>query len=575
MKTICLLGFGLLVIVLVALAFLLQPTYSADKVTLSLIQDAVTQQQKIEEDLQAYYKVGNYTFTQPLVIQDPYKNAPLTALLIFDTPEKSQISIHVPGKTSTSDVNFTFDGYKKHHELPIYGLYADTLNHVTLSLTTQNGESAQTGVDLQTEPLPVTMQEFQIDRADPVKYSPGFNFAFMDSKPVFDIDGNVRWYSTRPSWWVFARLQNGHFLFTYSVIGQDNNYMMEQDLLGKIYTVYTIPDGIHHDIFELPSGNLLFASADLKLGTLMDHITEIDRETGHIVRSFDLRKILDASRPAVIGLGGTDWLHLNSIIYDDTDNTIIISGKAQSAVVKLTYPGMEIKWILGPHDNWSEKYQPYLLTPVGENLEWPWSQHHATLYEPNVADDNIIDILLFDNGMYRSFDRDNAFSPPEWYSRVVHYHIDEGAMTIEQEWDYSSGAGIFALNQSGAYLLPNGNILGTWSAIAKDPQGNPVAKISDYDTYTSKIIEIDPLNNEVVFEASAPDTAIYRTLRAGLYEGYLDDNAYLSTHLKDNSGNDLVDRSIIAWRDIKSWMNTVSWLLALKRFARRVLTILH
>ena len=77
----------------------------------------------------------------------------------------------------------------------------------------------------------------------------------------------------------------------------------------------------------------------------------------------------------------------------------------------MTYPGMQIKWILGPHDNWSPKFQPYLLTPVGENFEWPWSQHHATLYGPDVPGDNIIDILLFDNGLYRSFDLASAYSP--------------------------------------------------------------------------------------------------------------------------------------------------------------------
>ena len=75
---------------------------------LTFVKDAVARQQKIEEELRAYYQAGKYTFTDPLVIQDPYQTAPLTALLIFDTPEDSQISIHVPGKTPQTAGGFYF-----------------------------------------------------------------------------------------------------------------------------------------------------------------------------------------------------------------------------------------------------------------------------------------------------------------------------------------------------------------------------------------------------------------------------------------------------------------------------------
>jgi hypothetical protein len=555
------------------LAFLLKPTYSPDAETLSFIKDVVTQQQKIEEGLRAYYRVGKYTFTDPLVVQNPYQTAPLTALVIFDTPENSQISIHVPGKTPQAAVDFTFEGYQQHHEIPVYGLYADTLNHVTISMNTQNGESTQTEVDLQTEPLPVYMQDFQVDKVNPDKYSPGFNFTFSGLKPVFDIDGNVRWYSTRLSWWVFSRLKNGRFMFTYSIDDQENNPMLEQDLLGKIYTIYHIADGVHHDIFELPTGNLLITSSDLKSDTIEDYILLVDRRSGYLLRSFDLKKTLDESRPREIGIPPKDWLHLNSIVYDPTDGSIIISSKAQSAVIKLTYPGMQIKWILGTHDNWSAKYQPYLLTPLGNNFEWPWSQHHASLYGPDMPGDNTIDIFLFDNGLYRSFELANAYSPPESYSMVVHYRIDEASMTVEQVWEYGkeNGAATFSGSLGSAYLLPNGDVLGTWGAISKDAQGNPLTKVGPNDTNETKIIEVNPSNNDVVFECTVADSETYRLLRGGLYDGYSEENAYLSTPLKNTAGNDLVDRSVLAWRDVKRWADTDPLLISLKRFGRRIL----
>jgi arylsulfate sulfotransferase len=564
-KTLLIIAGVILLLILLFLVFLLSPRYSPSSETLSFVTDVISRQQKIEADLLAYYQSGKFTFTDPLVIQDPYQSAPLTALLLFDTPEDSQISIHVPGKAPQSAVDVTFAGYQQHHEIPIYGLYAGTLNHVTVSMKTQNGESVQTELDLQTEPVPVYIQDIVVGKVDPEKYSPGFNFAFLDRKPVFDLDGSVRWYSTQKSWEVFTPLKNGRFLFTYTVGGIEGNLMMEQDLLGKIYAIYNISDGIHHDIFELPSGNLLVTSADLKSDTIEDYIVEVDRDTGHILRSFDLKSYLDPGRPRQVEeLAANDWLHLNSIVYDPADQSIIISSKAQSAVIKMTYPGMKIKWILGPHDNWSPKFQPYLLTPRGDNFEWAWSQHHATLYGSRMPGDTGIDILLFDNGMYRSFDSATAYSPDEWYSRVVHYRIDEASMTIEQAWEYGkeNGSATFSALRSSAYLLANGNVLGTWGDIYRDAQGNPSLKSEVNGSEETKIIEVDPSTNAVIFECTLPGAETYRTFRAGLYDGYLEKNAYLSTPLNNTTGNDLADRSVLAWRDLRRWTVTplLSWL---------------
>jgi arylsulfate sulfotransferase len=235
---------------------------------------------------------------------------------------------------------------------------------------------------------------------------------------------------------------------------------------------------------------------------------------------------------------------------------------------------MQIKWILGPHDNWNARFQPYLLTPVGEPFEWPWSQHHATLYGPHLAGENIVNILLFDNSIYRSFDFANAQSPLDWYSRVVHYRIDETAMTIEQVWEYGQerSAEIFAFNRGSAYLLPNGNVLGTWGAIAKDARGNPVARTPLTVSYETKFIEVDPMNSEVIFECTLPSTWTYRALRAGFYDGYSETSESNSSALKDHTRNDLVDRSMIVWQDILRWSYNDPMMLSLRRFARQILS---
>src|SRR5208337_4589195 len=73
---------------LLILAFLyLNPAYSVPADIVSFVHAAVVKQQKIEADLLAAYRAGKFTFNAPLVVQDPYQSAPLTALVIFDTPE--------------------------------------------------------------------------------------------------------------------------------------------------------------------------------------------------------------------------------------------------------------------------------------------------------------------------------------------------------------------------------------------------------------------------------------------------------------------------------------------------------
>jgi arylsulfate sulfotransferase len=268
----------------------------------------------------------------------------------------------------------------------------------------------------------------------------------------------------------------------------------------------------------------------------------------------------------VLQLASNDWLHMNSIVYDPSDRSIIVSCKAQSAVVKLSYPGMQIKWILGPQDNWSQKYQPYLLKPVGNNFDWFWSQHHATLYSPDPSG-NLVDLLLFDNGNYRSFSLANAYPPSEWYSKMAHYRIDEAARTVELVWEYGRerGPAIFSAARGSAYHLANGDVLGTWGDIYKDAQGNPADTDSATGSEETKIIEVDPSTNAVVFESSAA-AETYRAMRLGMYAGYSEVNDYFSTALNDTTGNDLADRSVMAWRDLKRWTITpfVTWLKALR-----------
>ena len=91
----------------------------------------------------------------------------------------------------------------------------------------------------------------------------------------------------------------------------------------------------------------------------------------------------------IVGSGaGRNWAHINSVDYDETDDSIIISSRHQSAIIKIGRD-KKVKWILGSHEGWKTPYQDKLLQPVDKNgkpikcegskcegdFDWTWTQH--------------------------------------------------------------------------------------------------------------------------------------------------------------------------------------------------------
>ncbi len=127
-----------------------------------------------------------------------------------------------------------------------------------------------------------------------------------------------------------------------------------------------------------------------------------------------------------------------------TNNSIIISSAIQSQVVCIDADTSEIRWILGPHENYdgsSEFMTEYLLNPIGDGFEWQWCQHQPTILPDADNNPDTVDIILFDNGQNKSATVDGATPADENYSRGVIYRVNESEMTVEQIWQYGKSRG--------------------------------------------------------------------------------------------------------------------------------------
>ena len=481
---------------------------------IDLTASLVTKQNEIENTI----KTNGYTIDNPKVLLDPYDASPLTALILFETEEEVSPKITIEGKDKLTTIETEFAKNTKHY-LPIYGLYADYNNKVDISYTLSDGKKITKQVEIQTDKLPDDFVLPTSVKKDSSKLTNDLYFFTPSSKGytcAYDVNGDVRWYLSNNAVWDNTRLKNGHMMVSTERLVNSPYYMTglyEIDLLGHIYNEYSLKGGYHHDYFELPNGNLLVASDDFnnESGTVEDYIVELDRTTGNIIKTWDLKDVLNMEDGKSENWSNYDWFHNNSVWYDEATNSITLSGRHQDAVINIDYETGKLNWIIGDPTNWSSEYQKYFFTPVGEDFEWQWSQHAAMITPEGY-------VFIFDNGNNKSKDSSKYVDATNSYSRGVMYKIDTDKMTIEQVYEYGKerGSSFYSPYISDVdYLSKNHYLIHSGGIVYVDGKNsNQPAGFSSNTTLKSDTVEI--LNNKVIFEIVLP-TNNYRVEKLSLY----------------------------------------------------------
>ena len=154
----------------------------------------------------------------------------------------------------------------------------------------------------------------------------------------------------------------------------------------------------------------------------------------------------------IVGAGaGRNWAHINSVDYDPTDDSIIISSRHQSALIKIGRD-KQVKWIMGSPEGWGPKFADKVLKPVDKDgkpikcegskcegdFDWTWTQHTGWRVDSK-SDKDVFYLSVFDNGDARGMEQPAL--PEMKYSRAVVYKIDQKKMTIQQVWEYGKDRG--------------------------------------------------------------------------------------------------------------------------------------
>ena len=489
-------------------------------ISLKKLTHIIDEQHDAENKMLAEIKSGNFTLENPYVKINPYLIAPLTALIYFKTGEATEASVLVKGKEAAGDMSFTFPKATEHY-LPIYGLYADYMNQVEITL----GNGSKKALTVQTEKAADNVHKPSMINTT-AEYM-GTNVMFLSptspgSTAAYDYKGDVRWYGTLNFSFDIKRAKNGRLLLgtqrllmpPYHTTG-----IFEMGMIGKIYKEFRIPGGYHHDQFEMEDGNILILSQDPPRGTVEDMCVLVDRESGKILKSWDYQKAL----PQDVGGSGSqdehDWFHNNSVWYDKKTHSLILSGRHQDAIISINYDTGELNWVIGDPEGWPQDLvDKYFFKPVGDlsKFDWQYEQHAAVVLPDG-------DIMCFDNGHWRAKVKEKYVPAEKNFSRGVRYRIDTDKMEIEQVWQYGKerGAEFFStyicnveyygeghyMVHSGGTGFSNGQALNKPATQAQTMDGLEV---------TLNSITVELKDDKVVYEMQIPAN-YYRAEKLDLY----------------------------------------------------------
>ena len=290
--------------------------------------------------------------------------------------------------------------------VPVFGLYSNFANTVTITLTGSETE-------LSTFAVPVFAPVWIDNFGDPTQYvnfqrliprnnlSLGYSLMMIStttssSSPiVMDVDGEVRWVGST------NLKQKSTIFYKNAMFGGSGASLSRNDLDGRVRTVRTFTtspayiDISHHNYDPGKDGILLEVTSSRDIQST---IVEVQPD-GTIIRTFDFAKLIGddmrafGDNPNKFVRQGLDWFHNNSSAYWPEQNALVVSSR-ENFVIAIDYTTRKILWILGdPKKLWYKfgSLRRYALTLVGATLP-PIGQHSVSITPEGK-------LLLFDNGL--------------------------------------------------------------------------------------------------------------------------------------------------------------------------------
>lgn len=497
----------------------------------------ITYQKEADEKISQAMTDEAYTFEKPLVIKNPYKIAPLTAIVIFTTDEKTGIGLAINGKEKAK-----FEASKS-HAIPVYGLYDDTVNEVTL--TDDAGKSIELEIDMpKYKGATITVEKTSEEMSDEFYLvSPDY-----ENTSVYDRDGRLLWYlDTGDNEGAVVFLDNGHFLISDPYQGTGGiriNYsgFLEMDWLGKIHRQFVGEYGYHHEIEPIKDGSEYLLSGTEDNSPFLQSIVYIaDAESMKIKKSIDLYDVFMKIAPTWVEdltKDGPCNMVINGINYDEGSGDVLISVRATGMVLRVNIDSAEIKWIFADPNTVPDELKEFLLTPT-DGTRYPHGQHNCFFVDEDsrkifgvdpAAGDGKSVIAYHNNDIDIMRDIDQHLSQfTDRYSSNEILIVDDEARTVSTAWTYDADKTIFSKMSGSLEFRDDGHrLLSYGSAMKKEAYEHPeTAEITDNNYTNGLMLELDEQDN-VIWRATFPGV-MHKVYKSEFY-GKTGEHAHYKTN---------------------------------------------
>ncbi len=403
--------------------------------------------------------------------------------------------------------------------LPVYGLYDNYANTVTLTYSFNDGSSRQENTTIATAEFadPCDYKNPTIMQAKTEGNTLSYDYVLLKgscsiySPAIIDTDGALRWTGTaNAKFFTLAFFEN-------AIYTADGALVYRNDLDGTVALIGNFANvgvkNFHHNVDRGKNGLLFEADTNDYLESI---IMEIDT-AGNLLKTWNMADIISAAMTA----GGddpaefvfpdpNDWFHSNAVTYNRADDSLIVSSR-ENFLICIDYTSGAIKWILGdPEKKWYQfpSLRQYGLTLADGSLP-PVGQHAVSItYDQG--------ILVLDNGL------NSLFHEPagtlRTYAAPRKYQLDLTARTATEVWNYpmeeslnSPYCGSVYEDLPHNYLIDYAYVIGAQGEalharlVGLDAAGS---KVFDYEYVTAgctKIFNAAPLHLEsTAFPAVGP-----------------------------------------------------------------------
>jgi hypothetical protein len=515
--------------------------------------------------------------------------APLAGILQITTDVPSRITVSVDDGTNTWERSFL--DYTNIHSMPIFGFKPGRTNEITVTAWDKyrNSVTGPAPLIFVTAPLPSNFPKIVVLQSNTNRMEPGYtlfrglNFGFPAYVIIVDQLGDVVWYGTPSTRNDVRQLPNGDLFIPIPLAFNEVNLLGQTNYTWNVASSRKVNG---HDGVPTPHGTILYLSDTNRTITnfptsafnsnaptattniLYQLVMEISQTNSGLLNTWNTLDMLDPRRISYLTFssvnGGVDWGHANAVIEDPRDDSLIVSLRHQNAVIKFSRATSQLKWILGPHENWGPSFQPYLLTPVGTPFKWNYAQHAPKLTPQGT-------ILLYDDGDYRASPFDAWIADANNYSRAVEFSIDETNMTVSQVWEYdSSDQTLYTGALGDADYLPNqDNILVTYGLVSYVNGVHPSSNSPSATMVRIKEVTHDPVP-EVVWDLALWDysntnssyagTFCYRSDRIpDLYSALPQPVTDLAVTVTNGAAHVMFSRTLVQTYFIQASTNLVDW----------------